>query len=322
MTGIFNGPLAAELTAFLSFKRARGYGYTRSEFALRNFDRFLANFTRQRRTWRLDEAILAWLGCGCDRKPVSVAMYLYVVREFWKYLRRQDPKRFAHGPRWPHLPAKSDFRAYVLSAAQVRCLLGLIQRLDGSRFRRALYRALFLALYCTGLRFGEALRLRIRDLDLRRRTLFVANSKGRSRWVPFHPTLTAELERYLREREAFIGVGPDQDDRLFVGCNRRDLPISTAWRTISSLFRMAGMKPARGRAGPRPYDLRHTFAVHRLTRWYRQGADLHGRLPWLSAYLGHVNLIGTEAYLQATPQLLAITAERFRRRYSCTRRPR
>ena len=71
-----------------------------------------------------------------------------------------------------------------------------------------------------------------------------------------------------------------------------------------------------GRTGPRPYDLRHTFAVHRLTRWYRQGVDLHGRLPWLSAYLGHVNLLGTETYLNATPELLALAGDRFRRRYS------
>jgi integrase len=46
------------------------------------------------------------------------------------------------------------------------------------------------------------------------------------------------------------------------------------------------LKRSRGRVGPRPYDLRHAFAVHRLTAWYREGADIHARLPWLSAYMG------------------------------------
>jgi integrase len=77
------------------------------------------------------------------------------------------------------------------------------------------------------------------------------------------------------------------------------------------MFRMAGLKPDIGRIGPRPYDLRHTFAVHRLTRWYRARADLHARLPWLSAYMGHVNLLGTETYLTATPELLALAGQRF-----------
>ena len=91
--------------------------------------------------------------------------------------------------------------------------------------------------------------------------------------------------------------------------------MTTASDTLRTLYRRAGLKPPRGRVGPRPYDLRHTFAVHRLTRWYREGADLHGRLPWLSAYLGHVDLLGTETYLTATPELLALAGNRFRRRY-------
>lgn len=67
--------------------------------------------------------------------------------------------------------------------------------------------------------------------------------------------------------------------------------------------------------GPRPYDWRHTFAVHRLTRWYRQGVDLHARLPWLSTYMGHDDILGTETYLTVTPELLGLAGHRFRLRY-------
>jgi integrase len=80
---------------------------------------------------------------------------------------------------------------------------------------------------------------------------------------------------------------------------------------VRRLFRRAGLKPARGRVGPRPYDIRHTFAVHRLAHWYRAGVDLHARLPWLSTYLGHESLLGTETYLTATPALLARAGRRF-----------
>jgi len=34
-------------------------------------------------------------------------------------------------------------------------------------------------------------------------------------------------------------------------------------------------------------------------------------LPLLSAYLGHVNIIGTEVYLKATPHLLELASTRF-----------
>jgi integrase len=107
--------------------------------------------------------------------------------------------------------------------------------------------------------------------------------------------------------------------RFFVGVNRRDLPVKTAHRTLRGLFVRAGLKPEKGRVGPRPYDFRHAFAVQRLTRWYRQGVDLHARLPWLSAYMGHVDIAGTETYLYATPELMELAAKRLHRRYRNTR---
>jgi hypothetical protein len=42
--------------------------------------------------------------------------------------------------------------------------------------------------------------------------------------------------------------------------------------------------------------------------------DIHARLPWLSAYMGHVSILGTEVYLHATPQLLQFASDRFARR--------
>ena len=51
--------------------------------------------------------------------------------------------------------------------------------------------------------------------------------------------------------------------------------------------------------------------MHRLTAWANEGVDIHAKLPWLSAYLGHQNVIGTEVYLKATPQLLELASSRF-----------
>lgn len=316
MKSEFHSPLARELTDFVAFKRSRGIGYKRAEFMLRSFDRFVAQSKRRRRIIAVDKAIISWLKSRPHRKPISISMDLSVLREFWRYLRRRDSSPHAPEPRWPQLPTEPDFVARVLSANEVRLLLRRIKRLSRPRFRHSLYRMLFLVLYCTGLRIGEALRLRLSDVDLRRSALFIANSKGRSRWTPFHRSLGAELLRYIRHRSAFVGHIAQPQDMLFVGVNLRNLSQSTVSWTLCKLFRDAGLKPAQGRVGPRVHDVRHTFAVHRLTRWYRQGVDLHTRLPWLSAYLGHVDMLGTETYLNATPELLALAADRFQKRYA------
>jgi integrase/recombinase XerD len=48
-------------------------------------------------------------------------------------------------------------------------------------------------------------------------------------------------------------------------------------------------------------DLRHTFAVHVLETWVREGKDLRQKLPVLSGYMGHALLTSTELYLRLVP---------------------
>jgi hypothetical protein len=52
-----------------------------------------------------------------------------------------------------------------------------------------------------------------------------------------------------------------------------------------------------------------------------EGADVHAKLPLLSAYLGHQNVLGTEVYLKATPQLLELVSARFEQHVRCARQP-
>src|SRR3974390_1710309 len=52
-------------------------------------------------------------------------------------------------------------------------------------------------------------------------------------------------------------------------------------------------------------------AVHRVTAWYRSGADLNDLLPKLATYLGHTGLAGTQRYLTMTQELLAEASSRF-----------
>jgi integrase len=310
MNTIFKSSIAGDLNGFLQFKRSLGFRYVRAEFTLREFDRFLVATARKRLP--LDQAALEWLSGKPGRKPVSVSGDAAVLRQLFAFLRRA-PDRAITEPRWPKLPTESVFVPYFLSEQDILKLVALCAGLNRPCFRAALYRTLLLILYCTGIRFGEALRLRIRDVDTRLTVLFVDTFKGRARWVPFHYSLAGELDRYLAARVEFAAAGPDS--RFFVGVNKTTLPVNTAGRALRGLFQLAGMKPANGRIGPRPYDLRHAFAVHRLNQWYKQGVDLHTRLPWLSAYMGHVDIMGTEAYLNATPELLDLAANRLRHRY-------
>ena len=68
-------------------------------------------------------------------------------------------------------------------------------------------------------------------------------------------------------------------------------------RTYANVTRDDG-----GKYQPRLCDLRVTFAVHRITSWIKNGADLNRMLPALAAYMGQVGLGHTDRYLSLTPE--------------------
>ena len=85
-------------------------------------------------------------------------------------------------------------------------------------------------------------------------------------------------------------------------------------RAFAQLRRCAGVSRTDGaRYQPRLHDFRHAFVGHRLTSWYRAGADVQRLLPQLSTYLGHVGVTATQVYLTMTPELLREACLRFER---------
>lgn len=315
----FASVLKSDLQAFLCYKRALGFRYERPEGTLRHFDRHVRKMHhRLGQAPDLRSLIRSWLAQGHGRKPVTAATELAVIRQFCLYRRRSDPDGFVPDREWFPRCVESQFIPYIFSAAEVRRILRQSSRGPGPSDQRRGQRLLWLLLYCTGLRFGEAARLQVGDLDLQRRLLWVRESKGRTRLVPFGSDLANEFRRYLRCRGIAGLSAPSPLLLRFQGKRYTTPSISAALR---QWLRATGLKPARGRTGPRPYDVRHTFAVHRLSRWYRQGVELSRRLPWLSVYMGHANILGTETYLNTTPELMALVSRRFESRFRKGRQP-
>jgi integrase len=148
-------------------------------------------------------------------------------------------------------------------------------------------RTLIIVLYGTGLRLGEATRLKHEDVDFRKTALTIRETKfGKSRLVPIGKDLVSILRLYrMRHRPGF---GYDHADHQF------------QW-----LRREAGvLRFDTARYQPRLHDFRHTFAVTRLVTWYREGKDVQRMLPLLSTYLGHCGVDETSVYLQMTRELL------------------
>ena len=302
--------LTDEAMRFLAFKRAMGMGYRRAELVLNSFVRFVRDRYGDRPA-PLDQAVTQWVTRIEGRKAITVGNEFGVVRQLCLFRRRSDPYGFV--PDHAVAPIKeSVFVPYIFSRKEVLALVDAATRHEGRNMWGAMLRALTLILYCTGMRLGEAARLRLVDADLRTAVLTVQRSKGRSRILPIRNDLVVELRQYLRQREEVLAASGANDPlTLFIRRDGSALTLRAASDALRCLLRNLGLKPPCGRLGPRPYEFRHAFAVHRLTAWAVEGVDVHAQLPWLSAYLGHQDVLGTEVYLKATPELLQLASQRF-----------
>jgi site-specific recombinase XerD len=175
------------------------------------------------------------------------------------------------------------------------------------------YRTLLGLLYSTGIRIGEAFAVNLEDFHPEEPSLYVAKGKFRkARWVPLSASATEALRHYVERRRQIRPCDPDSP--LLLNQRGRRLHHPSVYHAFRRLLSQCGIPYHRG-SGPRIHDLRHTFAVHRLLAWYRDGQDVNARLPWLATYMGHVNIQSTQVYLRATAELLEQVDQRFHRHY-------
>ncbi|VIO69847.1 tyrosine-type recombinase/integrase [Bradyrhizobium ivorense] len=176
------------------------------------------------------------------------------------------------------------------------------------------YFALFAVLYGLGLRVGEACRLRLEDVDLERRLLIIRETKFyKSRLVPFGPKLGTLLEQHLRQRQTAARAATAADDApLFSLHGGRPINPGTISQTFHAMVPSLNLHTPPGISPPRLHNLRHSFAVGALTRWYRLGLDPQTKLLALSTFIGHGDVNSTAVYLTPTPELLEHANRRFR----------
>jgi len=158
---------------------------------------------------------------------------------------------------------------------------------------------------------GEALKLTLADVDLKRRVLLVRETKfKKTRNVPLSASVARQLQIYLQQRRR-ADWSAVADAPFFVNL-RGNRYGETGFTTVFlEILRQLGIRKPPGQRGPRIHDFRHAFAVNRLLAWYREGANLSAKLPLLSTYLGHSTVTCTEVYLHATAELLAGVGRRF-----------
>jgi integrase/recombinase XerD len=299
--------LAAAVDVYLMHRRAMGQKFDSPSVALRAFSRRYGNRSLQGITSAEVKQLLDVPQTG----PAAWRRKYGVLRDFFAYWRCRGKVNAVPMPLAAPKYTQT-FVPYIYSRRELRLLLDAVprcQRRSTCRTSEITLRTLLLFLYGTGMRTGEALRLRLVDVDLDRAVITIRGTKFyKSRLVP----LGADVVQVLRQYLATPGRWNQHYRPLFQSRQHKRLGHSTVDANFRRLCILAGVRRSdTSSRQPRLHDLRHTFAVHRLTEWYKTGANVQLLLPALSTYLGHIDLSSTQCYLTMTPELLAEANHRF-----------
>jgi site-specific recombinase XerD len=303
--------LAQPIADFLQYKQALNKKYHTETLALRLFDRYL--FEQGITGWQAitSSVIDAFMASRSRHRPRSYNHLLGVLRRFfdWAVLQRwinQNPvvqrSKRDTGKRLPYLFDLTKARRLLAVAS------GLPDTPKGPQ-RALVYETVFALLYGLGLRVGEVARLTVGDVDFTGNILCIRETKfSKNRWVPFGPNMANRLRRYCDQR---YGETAATETPLFSFTQGRHIHPCTISQTFHKLLPQLELQLPPGVAPPRVHDLRHSFAVGTLLRWYREGVDPNRRLIHLATFLGHVDPNSTAVYLTITDELLREAAQRF-----------
>lgn len=172
--------------------------------------------------------------------------------------------------------------------------------------------ALVRLLYSTGIRIGEALSIKNRDVDFNRHVITLNITKnGRQRYAPINYSLEEVLKQYIayRDRMPIIDLTAP-NNCLFVSCIGRPIVQNVISRWFILALKVAEIPYKGNRQGPRIHDLRHSAAIHDFEQLISKGEDPYCCIPVIAQFLGHTSSKQSEHYLRLTaamyPELMKL----------------
>jgi len=303
--------LCTAIPKYVAVKRTSGMAFVNGAYFLRVFTRIAGGRTSVSKV--CPDVVQTFLNSHGSGTRTWNEKY-HILRGFWTFAIERGYTDRCPLPAWPRKEVKN-FTPYIYTHEELKRLLGGIKTCQSKwcLLEPISVRAMLLLLYGAGLRISEATRLTCSDVDFSEVTLTIRGTKfHKTRRIALNPQLCRVLREYDENRRQ---SGHERDDTSpFFTYNNGGIVSRGALEVVfRNLRHHAGIGPTTGRKQPRIHDLRHTFAVHRVIAWYRNGLDVQHLLPGLSTHLGHTDLASTQVYLTMTPELLAEASLRFER---------
>lgn len=304
---IYKSKLAPYIKGFLSEKEQKGLLTSdRLRWVMREFDRFYIEHEIED-VYIKEETIDKWRATrknDCDRN-------IYNKYLAWIHLARY---MCALGVDCyiPRLPKKGKRNQYVPCIFTHKEIQEIFFTADKLRVNHLPHRspmfvipAICRLLYSTGIRVGEALAIKNKDIDFEKRVIYINGLKNdQQRLAVINETLLAVLLQYKEFRDRIpINNILLPDHPFFINQLGKPCTKGNIGTWMSKVFRYSRVVNIVGRNSPRVHDFRHTSAVHSMIKLVKNEVDIYCALPMISTFLGHKNIRSTEMYVRLTQEM-------------------
>lgn len=297
----FESDLSTPIEKYIAEKRAVGYKFDKGAAMLKSFDSFVCNhqLTNIELTKQL---VLEWTARNPRETLSTQCGRISLLRGLAVYMNRVGYSAYVY-PRAMVTVDRYAYSPYIFSNDELKRIFELCDQYPPSHCspnRHLVLPLLIRILYGCGLRISEAVHLTIQDVELDKGLLHIHSTKfNKERRLPMADSLKERCQEYFRNAD----IGKMGNLYLFPSPYGGHYSEETVYKLFREILRKAGISHLGRGKGPRIHDVRHVFAVNCLKKWVLEGKDLNNCLPYLSAYLGHEDLRGSQRYLRLTADL-------------------
>ena len=298
-------PWKDHLINFYEYKKLCGYKYDSTEYVLVMFDQYYANLKIDDMLFSRD-IIEPFLYLKSNERISNQRYKASVLRQFGKYLYLNNVIENIYIIPPISIKGEKEFIPHIYTKQELRKIVNYLENYEypmlpgGFKHCPNMLNAVTLCikiLICTGMRLGEVLNLKIKNIEFEQNLFYIDIAKNdNQRIIPISQTLKEEILEYI-EKTPFI---LENHDFLLCIDYENKLKPTNVNRYFYKALNYCGLKNLESRS-PRIHDFRHTFAVMSLTQLQKSEENINLSLSYLSTYLGHKSFNETQKYIWMTP---------------------
>lgn len=216
----------------------------------------------------------------------STCRKISTLRSFFKYLLKQkiidnNPMTLISNPKKEKkLPKYLNYNE----------LESFINSIDTTKKEGIRDKLIIELLYSTGIRVSELVNIKIKDIKIKEKQIYILGKGNKERIVLFGNTAKENIKDYLNAYKKYF-EGNINNNYLLINDKGKQLTTNKIELIVKEILKKSNIK-----FNISPHTFRHTFATHLLD----SGADLKS----VQELLGHENLKTTAIYTQVTNERL------------------